>query len=178
MLSAFVLLQLLAGLSFADSPAADSPAAESCAVVAPDYYRIDLVPTRRVPGAARAVGYADVAFNESPFVVSVSAAGHYVYDLQVVVEDLPTIPGKEYVVWVAPPDLQEVTRVGPLVEGRAATKVTLNKYLVILTLEAAGAAADSWSGPVVMRGMSRSGMMHTMAGHGPFEGEPCAVFGF
>jgi hypothetical protein len=29
-----------------------------------------------------------------------------------------------------------------------------------------------------MRGMSRSGRMHTLAGHGPFEAEPCAKYGF
>jgi hypothetical protein len=29
-----------------------------------------------------------------------------------------------------------------------------------------------------MRGMSRSGMMHTMAGHGPFQQENCARYGY
>ncbi|MDE2875730.1 MAG: hypothetical protein OXU69_07275 [Gemmatimonadota bacterium] len=31
---------------------------------------------------------------------------------------------------------------------------------------------------VVIRGMSRSGMTHTMAGHGPFEEENCAAYGY
>ena len=35
-----------------------------------------------------------------------------------------------------------------------------------------------WTGPIVIRGMSRSGMMHTMAGHGPFEEENCAAYGY
>jgi hypothetical protein len=35
-----------------------------------------------------------------------------------------------------------------------------------------------WTGPVLLRGSSPSGRMHSMAGHGPFEGEPCAVIGF
>jgi len=35
-----------------------------------------------------------------------------------------------------------------------------------------------WTGPVVMRGMSRSGLMHTMAGHGAFEQENCAAYGY
>jgi hypothetical protein len=39
-------------------------------------------------------------------------------------------------------------------------------------------ATDIWKGPVVMRGMSRSGLMHTLAGHGPYEKEPCAKYGF
>jgi hypothetical protein len=50
---------------------------------------------------------------------------------------------------------------------------------VIITLEpSADDLGERWQGPVVLRGMSRSGMMHTMAGHGPFETEPCAVYGF
>ena len=49
--------------------------------------------------------------------------------------------------------------------------------------DAVGVAAGEepgamWTGPVVSRGMSRSGLMHTMAGHGPFETEPCAVYGY
>lgn len=183
----FVLLVMLAGFDFVSQPGAprgepDRTASASCVVVddvrATDYYRMDLVPTRRVPGTSRAVGYADVTFDESPFSVSVSAAGYYVYDLQVVAEGLPRLPGKEYVLWITSPDLQQIDRVGPLVDGRAATTVVMNKYLVVLTLEPADHGASTWSGPVVMRGMSRSGLMHTMAGHGPFEGEPCAVFGF
>ena len=33
-----------------------------------------------------------------------------------------------------------------------------------------------WTGLIVIRGMSRSGMMHAMAGNGPFErGELCGL---
>lgn len=45
-------------------------------------------------------------------------------------------------------------------------------------LDTGSAGPDMWSGPVVLRGMSRSGMMHTMAGHGPFEQENCAAYGY
>lgn len=38
--------------------------------------------------------------------------------------------------------------------------------------------APPWAGPVILRGMSRSGRMHTMAGHGPFEQERCAKYGY
>ena len=54
-----------------------------------------------------------------------------------------------------------------------------NKYLVIITLEPTDdPQSPRWQGPVVLRGMSRSGLMHTMAGHGPFQQEPCATFGY
>ena len=54
-----------------------------------------------------------------------------------------------------------------------------NKFLVFVTLEPAEATGEArWQGPVVMRGLSRSGLMHTMAGHGPYEQEPCAVYGY
>jgi hypothetical protein len=54
-----------------------------------------------------------------------------------------------------------------------------NKFLVVITLEAVDdPVAKRWSGPIAFRGMSRSGMMHTMAGHGPFEQENCAAYGY
>ena len=53
-----------------------------------------------------------------------------------------------------------------------------NKFLVVVSLEEEPEAVERWSGPIVLRGMSRSGMMHTMAGHGPFASEPCATYGY
>ena len=38
--------------------------------------------------------------------------------------------------------------------------------------------AERWSGPIVFRGMSRSGMMHTMVGHGALQKENCAAYGY
>ena len=32
---------------------------------------------------------------------------------------------------------------------------------------------NAWKGPILMQGISRSGMMHSAAGHGPFEVENC-----
>ncbi len=49
----------------------------------------------------------------------------------------------------------------------------------MITLEAVDdPAAETWSGPVALRGMSRSGMMHTMVGHGAFQQENCAAYGY
>ena len=57
-------------------------------------------------------------------------------------------------------------------------RVDWNKFLVLVTLEPSTEVTNRWLGPVVMRGMSRSGMMHTLAGHGPYENEPCLKYGF
>jgi hypothetical protein len=35
-----------------------------------------------------------------------------------------------------------------------------------------------WTGPIVFRGMSRSGMMHTMVGHGALQMENCSSYGY
>lgn len=156
------------------------PSVPEC-VPSPEYYRIDLVPTRRVPAARSAVGIANVNFASSPFGVAVSADGHYVYDLAVSVSNLPAAPeGSAYVVWITTPSLDQVRRLGALSPGEAVTgRVRWNKFLVVISLEdGGGEQAQRWHGPIVMRGLSRSGLMHTSAGHGPFQQEPCATYGY
>ena len=144
----------------------------------PEYYAIELVPTRRVPTAISATGTAHLTFEESPFVVSVSPEGHYRYDIEVVVDNLRPIEEHEYVVWMATPELDQSIRLGAI-SDRVRGQTEWNKFLVFITLEEEGQDSDvRWQGPVVMRGLSRSGLMHTMAGHGPFEQEPCAVYGY
>lgn len=99
--------------------------------------------------------------------------------------------GTRAVAWVATPDLDLVVRLGTLREdGTLTGRVAFNKFLLFVTAEtdadtpsadtaetrpapAADGAAERWSGPVLLSGISRSGLLHTMAGHGPFEGEPC-----
>ena len=163
-------------LSFLVLFAGDAPPSEC---VTPEYYQIDLVPTSRVPVARSATGTAYLNFVESPFGIAVSAEGYYQYQLEVVVENLRPMPEGEYIAWLSTPDLKSYVRLGPLVEGRIAGTTEWNKFLVFLTLEAVDEEDTSrWHGPVVMRGLSRSGLMHTMAGHGPFESEPCAVYGY
>ena len=167
------LLVYLAG--FLPGPAPDAMCAP---VLGPEYYAIDLIATKRVPAARRASGIASVSFASSPFGIAVSSEGHYVYDLALRIDDLKLAPEGEYVAWVSTPNLQEVVRLGALTgEGTASGRVTWNKFLVIVTLET-GEPGTRWQGPVVLRGMSRSGFMHTMAGHGPFQQEPCATFGY
>jgi hypothetical protein len=170
-----------AGLALAAPAVTES--ALACAVRPAEpgapYYTIDLVATGRVPGTRQANGEALVSFGGSPFGVAVNADGRYVYELNVAFRGLEA-RGGDYVVWVTTADLSEVRLAGRLEEGmNLAATVDWNKFLVVVTLETPGAELQStWQGPIVFRGMSRSGRMHTMAGHGPYQAEPCAKYGY
>lgn len=171
------------------------------------YYRIELVPTRNVTGTAFVRGYADVTFLTSPYGISLAADGSYRQNVHLRFDGLrPAPPESEWVAWVTTTQVDQVQRIGALDEaGRAVGPVSWNKFLVVVTLEprssdaVAGEAAPgvpegasspsgaqntatlggvAWSGPIAFRGMSRSGMMHTMVGHGPLQDENCAAYGF
>jgi len=181
---ACALLLVIAWMHEPVTSRAHAPAAVmSCVDVDPDppvYYAIDLVPTRKVPGARMAEGQGDVTFATSPFGVSISENGQYVYNLSVAMKNVTLKEGKALDVWVTTPNLDQVKHLGRLDEAfRTVGSVDWNKFLVVVTLESATADPGStWTGPIVARGMSRSGLMHTMAGHGPFQSEPCAVYGY
>ncbi|MBO6574330.1 MAG: hypothetical protein JJ896_02855 [Rhodothermales bacterium] len=174
-----MLLSLLAALLIG-SAAAAPPAECHIGDDPPPYYAIDLVTTKKVPGARLATGTADVVFARSPFGIALTPEGEYIYELRIKVDKLRPARSGKYVAWVTTPSLDERRRLGALDENHQVTgRVDWNKFLVVVTLEedeAEGAA--TWEGPVVVRGMSRSGFMHTQAGHGPFETEPCAVYGY
>jgi hypothetical protein len=145
----------------------------------PEYYAIPLVTTKNVPGTAFTKGAADVTFAPSPFAVSVAADGSYDYDVHVRLDDLPEPPRGGYVAWVTTTQVDRIERLGALEDGQVTGQVRWNKFLVVVTLEdEPEAEAERWSGPIAFRGMSRSGKMHTMAGHGPFEEERCATYGY
>ena len=84
------------------------------------------------------------------------------------------------VAWVTTRELDQIERLGPLDEKlRASGKVGWNKFLVVITLEADNNPEQSmWAGPIVFRGVSRSGMMHTMVGHGALQQENRAAYGY
>ena len=146
----------------------------------PDYYSISLLPTRRVPEARQATGSAQLSFVESPFGVALSRSGHYRYRLDIRVSELRPVKDHVYVAWLATPNLKEYRRLGLFsAEHELSADVSWNKFIVFVTLESIETSKDeAWQGPVVLRGMSRSGLMHTMAGHGPYEQEPCTVYGY
>ena len=144
------------------------------------YYAIDMVKTGRVPGTGRSRGTAQASFARSPFGVSIAPDGTYIYNLAIGFERLKAPKQGHYTVWLTNSLVDDVTRLGVLDQNDSVRgRVAWNKYLVVLTLEPTDdPGATRWSGPIVSRGMSRSGMMHTMAGHGPYESEPCSKYGF
>ncbi len=146
----------------------------------PAYYKIDLVTTKRVPGAGQATGVGEVSYKSTPFGIAIGPDGSYVYNLDIKIERLGPAKKGAYVVWVSTPDITKIKRLGPLDDThRIRGVVDWNKFLVVISLEDEPASSDKkWKGPIVLRGLSRSGYMHTMAGHGPYESEPCAVYGY
>ena len=156
------------------------PLPESAAPVeAPAYYAFPVVSTRRLPGTGLAAGLGEVTFADSPFGVTLAEDGSYVLDVWLSVERLMAPREGVYVGWLTTPELDKVERLGPLDGGQLRGRARWNKFLLVVTLEPGDdPGAAMWSGPVVMRGMSRSGQMHTMAGHGAFEQENCAAYGY
>lgn len=149
-------------------------------VDAPAYYAFPVVSTRRLPGTGLAAGLGEVTFADSPFGVTLAEDGSYVLDVWLSVERLVAPREGVYVGWLTTPDLDQVRRIGALADGGPLRgRARWNKFLLVVTLEPGDdPEAAMWTGPVVMRGMSRSGQMHTMAGHGAFEQENCAVYGY
>jgi len=146
----------------------------------PEYYQFPMVSTRRVPGTGNASGVGEVAFSPSPYGIALGTDGSYHYDFTVRFDRLNPARGGTYVVWTTTPELDQVALAGELTNPSGfSSTVAWNKFLVVVTLEPAfDPDATMWSGPIVIRGMSRSGMMHTMAGHGPFEVKNCAAYGY
>ncbi len=147
----------------------------------PEYYAFPLITTKNVAGTGLAKGIAEVSFpGHSPYSVAVSADGSYEYDIEIRLERMKAPNKGILVAWVTTTDIDQVARIGALDE-RLMTRgsVSWNKFLVVITLEPADdPSAATWTGPIVFRGMSRSGMMHTMVGHGVLQQENCAAYGY
>ena len=147
----------------------------------PPYYSIDLVTTRNIPGTGLADGTVDVSVSgSSPFSVALGVDGSYVYDLSLSIDRMRAPREGRLVAWVTTPEIDRIQRMGSLdADHRVSGSVPWNRFIVVVTLEAEDdASSDRWSGPIVFRGMSRSGMMHTMVGHGALEQENCAAYGY
>lgn len=152
----------------------------SASTAPPDFYAIELVPTGKVTGTGSFVGRAEVRLDDSPFDVAVSEDGTFRRQVRIDMRGLRPAPRGDYVVWVTPPTLDPVLKLGALGEDMMLTgHVAFPKFLLVVSLEEHPQEVEGkWKGPIVHRGMSRSGFMHTMAGHGPFRGEPCSSYGF
>jgi hypothetical protein len=147
----------------------------------PAYYQFSLYTTKNIPGTGLAKGVVEVEVPAaSPFSVHVGEDGSYVYDLSLSIDRMNVPRQGRLVAWVTTPQIDRIERMGALDENlRANGGVSWNKFIVVVTLEADDdPSAERWSGPVVFRGMSRSGMMHTMVGHGALQQENCAAYGY
>ncbi len=161
-----------------------APEGRECRVflgIGPEYYAIELVGTKNIPGTGLAIGRAEVSVSaSSPFSVALTEDGSYRYDVHVSLERMRPPRRGVLVAWVTTNDLTQVRRLGVLDEKLQLVGTSLwNKFLVVISLEVDDdPSAERWAGPIAFRGMSRSGMMHTMAGHGPFQQENCAAYGY
>lgn len=146
----------------------------------PVFYRVELVTTKRVAGSGMATGFGEVTFTPSPFGVNLTENGDYLRDIAIKVTGLKAPSRGAYVAWVTTPSLDNTKRLGALgADGTARGQVEYNKFLLVISLEDDdGSSSERWTGPIVLRGMSRSGAMHTSAGHGPFVVENCQGYGF
>ncbi len=165
-----------------DGPLRAVGLATACAINSgPEYYAIELVGTNRIPGSGLAHARAEVSVPAaSPFVVSLTTDGSYQYDVHVSIARMKNPRRGVLVAWVTTSTLDEVRRIGALDQHfQAVGTASWNKFLVVVTLEDTDdPSAERWTGPVVFRGMSRSGMMHTMVGHGALQQENCAAYGY
>lgn len=150
--------------------AAAAPAEGTATSGGVDPNRVEMAATRRARGGS---GVMTIRLGSSPAGVALTEDGSYRYDVKVSVEDLPPLAGGTYVVWAATPDLDRHRKLGTVDRnGSVEGDVAWNKFLLFVTAESS-ADVESWSQSIVLSARSPSGRMHTMAGHGPFSGEPC-----
>jgi hypothetical protein len=129
-----------------------------------------MTPTRRAGGATAVY---EMRFSSSTFGVTVSESGHYIYDVEVAVRELPERAATVFVVWAATSDLSEWVNLGSITSDQPVSgQVGWNKFIVFVTAERS-ADAESWSQEFYFSALSPSSRMHTMMGHGPFSSEPC-----
>ena len=159
----------------------DRVEATSMCTDGPPYYAFELVTTKNIPGTGLAKGTVEASVSaDSPFSIQLAPDGSYAYDLHVSLERMRTPRAGQLVAWVTTSEIDHIERMGALDEHLQTTgKVDWNKYIVVITLEPGDdPTQEMWTGPIVMRGMSRSGMMHTMVGHGALQEENCAAYGY
>lgn len=172
MISRSGLTRVLTVAAIAMLPAAgatdDRRPVPACAA-GPDPFEVRLVPTAHANGSS---GTVRLRFADSPFGVTVTADGHHLYDAVLTTSGLAG-RAEALVVWAATPELDQVQKLGTLdTHGTLSGRIAFNKFLVFVTAEP-DANVARWTGRILLRGISPSGRLHTMAGHGPFQGESC-----
>jgi hypothetical protein len=121
-------------------------------------------------GESTASGWVALAPARSPFALEVTADGRVVYDLDIVVHDLPAAsslgPYTLYEAWLATPNLDFIRPLGPIRnDTHLKARADWNKFTVFVSPEA-NTTAKKWS-TVVLVGRSPSSLMQSFVGH-PF----------
>ena len=127
---------------------------------ATDLYCVELVPTDAAPSAA---GTAELRPVPTPFGTAVTRDGEHVHAVRVTARGLPEPsslgPYTAYVAWATTPVLHPVVKLGALgADGVAEGRVAFNKFLVLVTAEAAPDVEER-AGRLVLRGQSASMLM-------------------
>ena len=136
----------------------------------------EMVPLSGTQSAPGSRGTMTLTQPGSPFEITVDPGGFQTFDLTIQVDQLRRRRGAVYVVWAAKPELDEYVQLGTLSEdNRLVGQVGWNQFLVFVS-EEASADIERWQGPIVLTGLSPSGRLHTMAGHGPFEDVSCQQY--
>ncbi len=139
-----------------------------------EVYEFRLRATSRARGAA---GVGELLPAHSPFGFALTAEGFPVYDLELNLRGLlpppPSIPSATYVAWLTTPELDRTEKLGPAEPSGSFTfrVSTMNKFILMVTLEASAVVVER-RGPIVLRGISPSGLMQSFASHELFDNMP------
>lgn len=113
---------------------------------------IQLLPTAGYPEAS---GTVELRRAPSPFGAAVDREGHHRFDLILRIEGLAEPAA--FVAWATTPTLDPMVRLGPVGNGETLLgPVALDKFLILVTAEPAGAGSGRPAGPTVLRGTSPS----------------------
>ncbi len=131
----------------------------------PAIHCLRLIPTRNGQGYR---GVVRLTWADSPFGVTVSEDGRYVYDVQVRLTHLPRNPNATYVAWATTRDLEDRRRIGVLGDDLTAVgQIDWNRFMLLVT-EERSPDVEAWQGPILLTAMSPSSWMHTMGGEAIF----------
>ena len=173
---AVALGTLVAGEARAAGPSGVGPWVDAAPLVGgclltPEVVRLS--GTQSAPGSR---GSMTLTQPGSPFEITVDEGGFQTFDIEIQVEQMRKRRGAFYVAWAAKPELDEWVKLGTLGEdNRLAGRVAWNQFLIFVS-EEGSADVERWQGPIMLTGLSPSGRLHTMAGHGPFEAMNCQLY--
>jgi len=129
---------------------------------------IEIVPLQPTGSVATASGTIELKPLMSPFGVSVTTDGRYIYDASITVKNLPDPSSlgafKVWVVWVATPSLDKIRNLGPIKNGEPITaRVDFTKMMYMVSAEQS-ATLDRFKGQLVLVGRSSSARVQNLAG--------------